>query len=332
MTRATAATRGKIGWILSDGKTGNDVQTRGVFEALGLAIVVKPVRPSGLHKGLSPWIGVAARERFGETGSVFAPPWPDFAISIGRLTTPYNQELKRRAGAGVFTIIMQNPKVPLKTADLFWVPVHDRLRGPNVITSLTAPHSFTERRLAALRATMPPQIAALPCPRVAVMLGGSNGDYTYTPAALDRLAGVLRTLGATGAGLMITPSRRTEPGIVETVKLATEGAQRLIWDMTGDNPYPQFLAHADAFIAAADSVNLTGEPCATGKPVYVFYPDGGSEKFRRFHAALERHGATRPLTPAFTSLESWTYTPLNSAESIAEDIAARWLKRGTDRR
>ena len=40
---------------------------------------------------------------------------------------------------------------------------------------------------------------------------------------------------------------------------------------------------------------MTGEPCATGKPVYVFAPEGGSPKFTRFHEALRRHGATRPL-------------------------------------
>ena len=96
---------------------------------------------------------------------------------------------------------------------------------------------------------------------------------------------------------------------------------------TGENPYPQFLAHADAFIAPADSVNMTGEPCATGKPVYVFEPEGGSAKFTRFHEALRRHGATRPLPERFERLETWSYAPLNSSETIAAEIARRWLKR-----
>ena len=85
---------------------------------------------------------------------------------------------------------------------------------------------------------------------------------------------------------------------------ATAGAPRLLWDGEGANPYPAFLAHADAFIAPADSVNMTGEPCATGKPVYVFEPEGGSPKFTRFHEALRRHGATRPLPERFERLET----------------------------
>jgi mitochondrial fission protein ELM1 len=101
----------------------------------------------------------------------------------------------------------------------------------------------------------------------------------------------------------------------------------LFWNGEGENPYPHFLAHADALIVPADSVNMAGEACATGKPVYVFEPEGGSRKFARFHAALVRHGATRPLPARFERLEAWCYPPLNSAETIADEIVRRWSRR-----
>jgi mitochondrial fission protein ELM1 len=126
---------------------------------------------------------------------------------------------------------------------------------------------------------------------------------------------------------MITPSRRTPAEVTTFVRDATAGMQRLFWEGEGTNPYPAFLAHADAFIAPADSVNMSGEPCATGKPVYVFAPEGGSPKFARFHEALRRHGATRPLPDPFERLETWSYAPLNSSEAIAGEIARRWAKR-----
>ena len=327
MTEALATANGRRGWIISDGKAGNDVQTRGVFDALRLRYEVKPVDPRGIWRALSPWGPVSPAERFGAPRSQFRPPWPDFAIAIGRLTTPYIRRLKQAAGLATYAIILQNPKVAAKTADLFWVPEHDTRRGPNVITTLTAPHSFTARRLAELRVSMPAQIAALPQPRVAVLLGGPNGDFHYTPAALRRLGAALQSLGRLGAGLMVTPSRRTPEPITQFVREATAGTPRIFWDGKGENPYPQFLAHADAFIAPADSVNMTGEPCATGKPVYVFEPDGGSAKFTRFHDTLRRHGATRPLPESFERLESWRYAPLNSSETIAAEIARRWAKR-----
>ena len=324
MTRPTLATAGRTGWIFSDGKAGNDAQSLGVAEALGLNVKVIPVQPRGLYKFLSPWAGVARSEKFGAVGRPFAPPWPDFAISIGRLTTPYIRALKKRAGSAVFTIILQDPKVSLKAADLFWVPQHDALRGPNVVTTLTSPHSFTPRRLAGLRKNLPDDIAALGGPRVAVLLGGSNGDYTYSPAALERLARALKDLAHAGASLMITPSRRTQPAIIDCARAATEGHDRIFWNMEGENPYPQFLAHADAFIVPADSVNMTSEPCVTGKPVYVFYPDGGSAKFERYHQALISRGITRRLPEGLVTIENWRYEPLNSAETIAAEIADRW--------
>jgi mitochondrial fission protein ELM1 len=327
MTNPVDSIGGKRGWIISDGKVGNEVQTRGVFDALGLRYEIKLVDPKGIWKALSPWGPVSPSERFGSAGSPFYPPWPDLAISIGRLTTPYIRRLKRAAGLATYTIILQDPKVALRTADLFWVPEHDTRRGPNVITTLTAPHSFTARRLSELRATMPAQIAALPPPRVAVLLGGPNGDFGYTPAALRRLGSALQSLARLGVSLMVTPSRRTPPAVAGFVDQATTGTVRLFWDGAGENPYPQFLAHADAFVVPADSVNMTGEPCATGKPVYVFEPEGGSPKFSRFHETLRRHGATRPLPETFERLETWSYAPLNSSEEIASEIARRWLKR-----
>ena len=213
MTDALRTLAGRRGWIISDGKAGNDVQTRGVFDAMGLDYQVKRVGPKGLWRALSPWGPVSPAERFGTPASTFAPPWPDFAISCGRLTTPYIRKLKQRAGLATYTIILLDPKVSARTADLFWVPDHDTRRGLNVITTLTAPHSFPPQRLQELRATVPPEIAALPTPRVAVVLGGPNGDYQYTPGVLAHLGSALRSLADLGAGLMITPSRRTpRPG------------------------------------------------------------------------------------------------------------------------
>src|SRR5262245_8571926 len=319
---------GRSGWIISDGKAGNDAQTRGVFDALGLSYEVKRVEPTGLWRLLAPWGPVSPAERFGTQHSPFRPPWPDFAIAAGRLTTPYIRKLKRAAGRSTYTVILLDPNVGTGAADLFWVPAHDRLRGPNVITTLTAPHSYTPRRLADFRRTMPPAIAALPVPRLPVSLGGPDGKYRYTPAAVARLVSALRSLAALGAGLMITPSRRTPAQVAALVREATQEVPRLFWSGVGDNPYPHFLAHADTLVAPADSVNMVGEACATGKPVYVFEPEGGSPKRTHFHEALRRHGATRLLPERFETLEAWSYAPLNSAETIAAEIAQRWQMLG----
>jgi uncharacterized protein len=311
-------------WIITDGKTGMDVQARGVADALGVAYEMKRVAPRGLFAALAPWGPVAPSEGFAQPGSPFAPPWPDLAIATGRASIPYLRALRRRAGPQTFTVVLQDPKTSASTADLIWVPAHDTRRGANVIATLTAPHSFSPVRLAALRATVPPDIAALPTPRIAVILGGKNGVYTFTDADDDRLEASLISLGKLGASFMVTPSRRSHLRLVRAVERATADRPRILWNGTGDNPYPDFLAHADALIVTADSVNMCGEACATGKPVYVFTPSGGSAKFARFHAGLARAGAARPLPERFDQLVPWSYAPVDSAGLIAAEIRARW--------
>jgi hypothetical protein len=318
---------GRSAWILTDGKAGMDVQAVGVADALGLDYVMKRVAPAGIWKAVAPWGPVSPAEGFGRPESAFAPPWPAVAIATGRASIPYLRALRRRAGPATFSIVLQDPRTGPGIADLIWVPAHDRRRGANVITTPTAPHSFTRARLAALRATVPPAIAPLPRPRVAVVLGGKNGVYRFTDACDDRLQASLASIGALGASFMVTPSRRTHQRLMRAVETATDGRPRIVWTGEGANPYADFLAHADWLVVTADSVNMTGEACATGRPVYVFEPTGGSAKFRRFHEALRSHGATRTLPERVEVLENWSYEPLDSATAIAAEAERRWLDR-----
>lgn len=317
---------GQAAWIFSDGKAGHEAQCFGVVEALGLKAEVKRVSPSGIFKLLSPWGPVAPREGFGRLASPLAPPWPALAFATGRTTIPYVRALRRRAGLATYTVILMDPRTRPNSADLIWVPEHDRRRGPNVISTLTAPHRYSLQRLQELRAHVPPLIAALPQPRVACLIGGPNGDYTYSEADEARLLQSLKALAGEGLGLMITTSRRTPARLASAIKSAA-GDGAIFWDGDGHNPYPDFLAHADLFFITADSVSMTCEAAATGRPIYVFFPTGGSAKFDRFHAGLAGYGATRPIPDPGVALDTWTYEPLHSAEVIAAEIMRRWQKR-----
>jgi hypothetical protein len=321
------ALAGRSAWLITDGKPGMDVQVAGVALALDMTVETKYVAPRLPWSLLAPWGPPDPQDRIGHAGSRFGPPWPEVALATGRQSIPYIRAIRRHAGPATFTVVIQNPRTGPRTADLIAVPEHDSLSGGNVFVTLAAPHGFRPDRLAALRACPPPDIAALPFPRVAVMLGGPNAVYRFGAASLGRLGNALASLKRRGASFLITPSRRTPPALLAAVAQATESAPRLLWDGTGANPYATFLAHADLLIVTADSVNMTGEACATGRPVYVFEPDGGSPKFARFHDALRRYGAVRPLPAVFDRLENWDYAPLDSATLIAGEIERRWLER-----
>ena len=318
---------GATGWIISDGKAGHEALCAGVADALGLKVTWKRVAPAGIWRALAPWSPVAPGERFGEPGSTFAPPWPQIALAAGRTTTPYIRALKKKAGLKTFTAIMMDPKTGAGTADLFWVPLHDGRRGPNVISTLTSPHRFSPERLARLRSEPDLAIAALPVPRVAVLIGGPNDRYHYPEPVISRLVETVRSLSALGAGLMITVSRRTPEALVHALDAALAGASVIFWKGEGDNPYPRFLAHADAFLVTADSINMTGEAAATGRPIYVFEPEGGAPKFAMFQAAMREKGITRPAPEHFSELEMWSYRPLYAARAVADEIEQRWQRR-----
>ena len=313
-------------WLITDDKAGMQVQARGVADALGVVAELKEVSPRGFWRFAAPYGPPDPRDGIGP-GKLLGPPWPDIAIATGRLSIPYLRAVRRQAGVATFTVVLQDPKTSAGTADLIWVPEHDRRRGANVITTLTAPHSFSSERLALLRQTVPQDIAALPGPRVAVILGGKNAVYKFTEADDDRLEASLASIARLGASFLVTPSRRSHQRLIRAVERATHGSPRILWDGTGPNPYPAFLAHADLFVVTGDSVNMTGEPLATGRPVYVFEPSGGSAKFQRFHAALRRYGATRSLPPEVKSLDGWSYSALNSAAEIARVIEQRLERR-----
>ena len=319
-------------WIFSDGKAGNNTITTGVVDQLRLRATINQIKAQGVYNRLAPYCRPPSHDRPGRKGALLSPPWPDLAIGCGRLTAPYIRELHNLNDQPTFTVMMLDPKTGPDTADMFWVPQHDKRRGGNVITTLTSPHRFSPDLLATLREDVPSSIADLKGRRVALLIGGPNGDYRYGIQDVGRLVALISDVAALpDISLMITTSRRTPEALLQPIAFAAKRADHYLWQPgEGDNPYPHFLANADAFIVTADSVNMIGEACATGKPVHVFHPRGGSAKFNRFHKALTAHGATRPIETADDLLEDWSYEPLYSATEIAAEIARRYARGKTE--
>ncbi len=306
--------------VITDGKPGMEVQCVGVAQALGAVPAINRVAPGWLWRMLAPWGPPDPSDRV-------RPPWPDIAIATGRQAIPAARALARDCDGQTYTVVIQNPRTGSGTADLICVPQHDRISGDNIITTLTSPHPFAPDVLTKLRKKPPAQIAALPRPRVAVILGGPNAVYRFSADDENRLSQSIAGLAKLGASFVITPSRRTPASLLKAVLAASKNAQRYIWADGDEVSYGHILASADQFVVTADSVNMTGEACASGKPVYVFKPSGGSAKFAWFHEALRQYGATRPLPERFKSLEKWSYEPLDAAATIAREIERRWLDR-----
>jgi len=306
---------------VTDGTAGMENQCVGLAERIGLPFAIKRIRPRVPWRWLPPALWPMPLATLEPAGDRLAPPWPRLLIGTGRLAVGPVLAVARASGGATFTVQLQDPRVSADRFGLVVAPAHDRLQGRNVIATLGALHGVTADKLAGARRTFADGLGQLPRPRVAVLVGGTNRAYRLGPAEARALGHALAALARTsGAGFMITPSRRTGAAQMKALAGALGDAVAVVWDGRPPNPYLGYLAWADAVIVTADSVNMTSEALATGAPVHVAALPGGSAKFRRFHDALARHGYTRPFKGV---LESWRYGPLDETGRVAGEVRAR---------
>ena len=202
-----------------------------------------------------------------------------------------------------------------------WAPAHDRLSGPNVLSTPVSPHRLTRQRLAEEAALFAAQVAHLPHPCVAVLIGGDSRNHRFTEEDIARLVAGLAQLAGDGAGLMITASRRTPPALAQALAGLAQNGPHLMWDGRGDNPMLDYLANADAVVVTADSANMVGEALASGRAVHVFHPSGGHRKFDAFLGAVSARNAVHPFPGP---LKVTTCEPIDSTPVIAEAIRRRF--------
>lgn len=310
-------------WIVTDGNAGMESQCLGLAEALGIVPQIKRIRLRAPWEWLPPRLGVWINPLAGldRRGDRLTPPWPDLLIATGRRTVALSVMIRRLSSKTV-TVQIQNPHYPASAFDLVVCPVHDRLRGANVMATAGALHRVTRQRLDAAAAEFCETLAHLPRPLVAVLIGGANSAYRMDRSVMAQLAAGLRDLAkATGCGFALTPSRRTGADNIATLRQELAGVAHSLWEGEEPNPYFGYLGLADAVIVTSDSVNMVSEACAAQKPVYVYDLPGGSAKFNAFHTAMRSSGAVRPFIPGQTlQLMSWTPPAFDDTATVARAV------------
>lgn len=305
--------------IFTDGKIGDLVQCRGVAEAMGLAARETVVR---LRR---PWAWFAPRLGVDPAGKTLAQEAreSDIVIASGRRAAPMLRAVKKASNGRAFTILLKDGRGGTGLADFIWVPEHDPLRGPNVMTTLTSPHGLSAARIEVERAALPADIATLPRPIATVLLGGPSGRNTFSTANVEALCDGLKVLSTEIGAMLITPSRRTPPALLAAVTMALSSAPCpvRVWNRTDPNPYLRWMAAADLLVVTGDSVNMVGEAAAMGRPVLVHRPDTLSPKIAGFLDRMEEAGVSVRLGADWT-LEP--RAPLDATTDIAGEALARF--------
>lgn len=308
-------------WVLTDGRPGHISQTLGLAEALTTTPIVKVIGLRTPFRQASPFLGWAGGRALTPESARVGPPWPKLVITSGRSAIPIALAIRRASRGATFVVNVQDPGYYRSRFDLIVVPEHDELTAKNILSTAGALGRVTPGKLAAAAAAFP-ELADLPRPRVAVLIGGANAVFQTPPEVVGRIARELAAVAETGAGMMVTFSRRTGPEMERTIRDALAGETVTIWDGAGDNPYFAYLALADHVIATEDSASMVSEAGTTGKPVSILRLAGGSPKFTRFHKSMAARGVTRPFAGR---VEDWSYPPFNETERAA--AAVRQLMR-----
>jgi len=271
-------------WVLTTGEAGMRSQALGLAEAVGLPIEEKRIavrRPwAFLPGGVLP-MPLSALD---PSGDRLAPPWPRLVISCGRRSVGAALAVKRFSGGTTRAVHVQNPKYGRSKFDLVIAMAHDRIDGPNVMTTQLALHGVTPERLAEARRIWRGKLGAGNSPFLGVLIGGDSVHYRLTTETTEQLIRVLqRAYAAHGIRAVITPSRRTAEVTKQAIAnaIAAEPFGRL-WDENGDNPFYGILGLADRLIVTAESVSMVSEAVASGRPVHVLPLQGRSTRHEAF--------------------------------------------------
>jgi mitochondrial fission protein ELM1 len=322
-------------WVISDGAAGNERQALALTQAMRLTPAIAQVQLR------APWSWFAPRLLHGARWAVpreirehLRAPWPALAIGCGRQAALLTRYLRRASGGKTFTVQILDPRIDPAQFDLVIAPRHDELTGANVIQTLGSLNTIDDDWLADGLARFP-NVAQLPRPRTAVLLGGPRRGLRMDDAWLDDfLARVGALVARDGGSLLITRSRRTPDAWYARARERLRADCRHCWSgpADGENPYQGYLAAADRIAVTPDSVNMLSEACATGKPVLTLLPAGARGRIPLLHAELCGQGwlhtldaqldiSTLPLPPALREIAAVASKVWHTIEGTRAELA-----------
>ena len=333
----TAKTNGKNAqfWVISDGTAGMRLQAIALGEALiatdtanqtSLADIITqpswwlrhfprlvPFLPKTL---LSLWLGSIATRLNKDKMAII--------ITCGRRmagTSIALNRLSKAHAAGTRTIHIQDPRLPPHYFDILIVPQHDPARGPNVLTSLASLNRLDMPTITDAASQLDEKWRALPAPRVAVLLGGTNRRYGISAMMAKDMAKRLADFATkTGASLALIPSRRTPANLMTKLTAALGPLPYAVMDQAENNPYPGILGLVDAVIVTSDSINMISEATIAGLPVLIAEWQSETGRIGEFHDAMMAAGHIAPMR---NQLPQDGFTPLVEMPAIVKSVLAR---------
>lgn len=304
-------------WILQDNIPGAYNQAVALAEMMGWSFESKPIhykKISKLPNILNPLNKVNIIKNFSELAQ---EPAPKIIISAGRKAAIVALQLKKHFNDKVKIIQIMHPNTKLSNFDIIILPYHDRKTfthyTENILFIDGAICHLDEKKIKDEMKSWKAKLSPSKKPIVSVIIGGNSKHCHFKEAHIkDFVKSIISNAKHLNAKLLISTSRRTPVELTKALlkHLKSNKLDYFFYEYSQDspNPYLAMLGYANYIITTADSISMNSEAISTGKPVYIYHPEGmvKSYKITRFlHELLFQDMARflsqhiEPFTPQY---------------------------------
>ena len=229
----------------------------------------------------------------------------DIILSTGSSVATVNLLLGKMLGAKTVTCRRPSP-LGIRNFDLAILPMfswHGKRDKANVCKTVGVPNPISPDTLNTERKRLTQELNLPDCPRIGLLIGGTDRHETITDADAEQLSEICKTVATEmNAQILVTTSRRTPTEVAEhlasTLKY-NEWCPLFIEPDTPSeltDPYQAILALSDLLIVTADSFSMVCEAASSGRPVIVLtLSDEKARKPKRHNVYqhMEQHATAR---------------------------------------
>ena len=229
----------------------------------------------------------------------------DIILSTGSSVAGINLLLGKMLGAKTVTCRRPSP-LGVRNFDLAILPMfswHGKRYKQNVCQTVGVPNSISPDTLNTERERLTQALNLPECPRLGLLIGGTDQHETITTADAEQLSEICKAVATEmDAQILVTTSRRTPTEVTEYLTSTlkhNEWCPLFIEPDTPselEDPYQAILALSDVLIVTADSFTMVCEAASSGRPVIVLTLSGeNTKKPKRYnvYAYMEQQTVVR---------------------------------------
>lgn len=318
-------------WVLTDFRIGNSMQGIALADSLGKKYEVKNIEYNFLAKLPNFCLGSNLIHVKNKDILKSDHP-PKMIISSGRRCAKTALYLKKKY-PDVKIVQIMKPDVNPEKFDLIILPQHDVFNHKNenkthIIRSIGSLNNIKQRIK---------QYKSLPRKYISmnnfigILIGGDTKDYSFSKKDSEELSkSIENAISYNDMPAFITFSRRTPQHMKDIIEKNFKWPN-IIYDPTvetnpNNNPYIGILKFADFIVMTCDSVSMCSEVASSGKPAYIYCPEGfASKKHKYLLQQLIDLEIAKTFSPATGKLEKYKYKALDEISQVKKYIKENLL-------